>query len=67
MVIELILEILSINLAVLCCRWRYLLTLFLLGVAFAAEDEDSIPDAGVDDSDELALNQEVRFKFKEKK
>nr|XP_021197946.1 adenylate cyclase, terminal-differentiation specific isoform X1 [Helicoverpa armigera] len=38
--------------------WRYLLTLLLLGVAFAAEDDDSIPDAGVDDSDELALDQE---------
>ncbi|KAJ8726667.1 hypothetical protein PYW07_001365 [Mythimna separata] len=39
-------------------RWRYLLTLLLLGVAFAAEDDESIPDAGVDDSDELALDQE---------
>lgn len=39
-------------------RWRYLLTLLLLGVAFAAEDDDSIPDAGVDENDELALDQE---------
>ncbi|XP_026726702.1 transcription factor SPT20 homolog isoform X2 [Trichoplusia ni] len=39
-------------------RWRYLLTLLLLAVAFAEED-DSIPDAGVDDdSDEVSLNQE---------
>lgn len=37
-----------------------MLTLLLLGVAFAAEDDDSIPDAGVDENDELALDQEVR-------
>lgn len=35
------------------------MTLLLLAVAFAEED-DSIPDAGVDDdSDEVSLNQEV--------
>lgn len=37
-----------------------MLALFLLGVAFAAE-EDDIPDAGVDDSEELVLDQEVRI------
>ena len=41
-----------------------MLTILLLGVAFAAEDEDSIPDAGVD-GDELSLDQEVRVKLKE--
>ncbi|XP_075992772.1 uncharacterized protein LOC142987707 [Anticarsia gemmatalis] len=39
-------------------RWRYLLTMLLLSVAFAVEDEDSIPDAEVDDNDELALDRE---------
>ncbi|XP_030024710.2 transcription factor SPT20 homolog isoform X2 [Manduca sexta] len=41
-------------------RWRYLLTILLLGVAMASEEEDSIPDAGVgeEESGELALDQE---------
>lgn len=49
----------------LCSRWRYLLTLLLVSSAFAkpAEHEDSIPDAGVDDSDELALNEEVCHRY----
>lgn len=40
-------------------RWRYLLTLLLLSVAFASDDaEDNIPDAGVDDNDEISLREE---------
>ncbi|XP_052758576.1 uncharacterized protein LOC113510918 [Galleria mellonella] len=40
-------------------RWRFLIGLLLLGVVFAAEQDDGIPDAAVDDDDEdLALDQE---------
>lgn len=47
---------------VYCYRWRYLLALLVVGAAFVSceEDDDSIPDVGVDgDEDELALDQEV--------
>lgn len=44
-----------------CSRWSFLLALLLVGVAMASDEEDSIPDVGVEeDSDELALDQEVR-------
>lgn len=34
----------------------------LLGMAIASEEEDDVPDAGVDsDEDEVALDQEVLF------
>ncbi|XP_028043993.1 uncharacterized protein LOC114253344 [Bombyx mandarina] len=40
-------------------RWSFLLALLLVGVAMASDEEDSIPDVGVEeDSDELALDQE---------
>ncbi|XP_059058158.1 glutactin-like [Achroia grisella] len=40
-------------------RWRFLIGFLLLGVVFAAEDDDGVPDAGVDaDDDDLALDQE---------
>ncbi|CAB3237709.1 unnamed protein product [Arctia plantaginis] len=50
----------KLNLIHSSVRWRYLLTLLLVSIAFAkpTENEDSFPDAGVDDSDELALNEE---------
>ncbi|KAJ0182149.1 hypothetical protein K1T71_002871 [Dendrolimus kikuchii] len=40
-------------------RWRYFLAFLLLGVAIASEEDESVPDAGVEDSsEELALDQE---------
>ncbi|XP_041988593.1 probable basic-leucine zipper transcription factor Q [Aricia agestis] len=41
-------------------RWTYLIALLILGVVFASEEEDGVPDAEVDgdDEDELALDQE---------
>ncbi|XP_053606458.1 transcription factor SPT20 homolog [Plodia interpunctella] len=41
-------------------RWQFLLGLLLLGAAFAAEaeEDDDVPDAGVEGDDSLALNQE---------
>ncbi|CAH0689901.1 unnamed protein product [Chilo suppressalis] len=39
-------------------RWRFLLTLLVLGAALASEEEDNIPDVGVEGDEELALDQE---------
>ncbi|XP_064076803.1 putative uncharacterized protein DDB_G0268364 isoform X1 [Vanessa tameamea] len=39
-------------------RWSFLIALLLLGVAFASEEEDDVPDAGVEEDDELALDEE---------
>ncbi|CAG9784140.1 unnamed protein product [Diatraea saccharalis] len=40
-------------------RWRFLVTLLVLGAALASEEDDNVPDAGVDgDEEELALDQE---------
>ncbi|CAH2240471.1 putative uncharacterized protein DDB_G0271606 [Pararge aegeria] len=41
-------------------RWSFFLALLLLGVALANEEEDDVPDAGVeeDEDDELALDRE---------
>lgn len=42
-----------------CCRWSLFIALLLLGVAVASEEEDEVPDAGVEGDEELALDQEV--------
>lgn len=43
-----------------CYRWSFLIALLLIGVATASEEEDDVPDAGVEgDDDELALDREV--------
>ncbi|CAH0726225.1 unnamed protein product, partial [Brenthis ino] len=39
-------------------RWSLFIALLLLGAAVASEEEDEVPDAGVEEDDELALNQE---------
>ncbi|XP_050362081.1 uncharacterized protein LOC126781234 [Nymphalis io] len=39
-------------------RWSFLIALLLLGAAVASEEEDGVPDAGVEGDDELALDEE---------